>query len=327
MAKKRMLTGYRPTGRMHLGHWHGNLTNMLAYQHEYECFFFIADWHALTSEYADPSEIRRYGQEIVLDWVAAGLDPEAVAIYRQSDLPEVAELYLYLQMITPLGWLERVPTYKEQQQQLSGKDLSTIGFLGYPLLQAADITIVRSEIVPVGEDQVPHLEFTREVVRRFHYFYGECFPEPEALISEAKRVPGTDGRKMSKSYDNAVYLSDPPETVKKKIMSFMTDPARKTRSDSGDPDVCPLNALHKLYDEGELAAIEDQCRTAEIGCVDHKKVLAAKLVKQVEEFQERRAALGGADQAEEILAGGLAKAKSVVTEVMGDVRRLTKVGA
>src|SRR5512139_2034561 len=226
MTKKRILTGYRPTGKLHIGHWFGNLQNMLRLQHEYEAFYFIADWHALTSNWADPSEILRSTEDMVLDWCAAGLDPDIATIYRQSDVPEVAELMLYFSMVTPMSWLERVPSYKEQRDQISDKDLGNVGFFLYPLLQAADITIVLADYVPVGEDQRPHLELTREIVRRFNTAYGEYLPEPEAIIPEAgARVPGTDGRKMSKSYGNAIFISDPAEEIRAKVSSMLTDPA------------------------------------------------------------------------------------------------------
>ncbi len=235
---QRILTGYRPTGKLHLGNLHGNLKEMIELQEKAECFFFIADWHALTTDYQDPSCMREYTEEMVLDWLAAGIDPGKAAVYRQSDLPEVAEFQLYLSMITPLGWLERVPSFKEQQEQLQGKDISTHGFLGYPVLQAADILMVRADGVPVGEDQLPHLELTREIVRRFNFLYGETFKEPQSLLSRSPRIPGTDGRKMSKSYGNFISLTDPPDEMRKKVLSMITDPARRTRKDPGDPEKC-----------------------------------------------------------------------------------------
>jgi tryptophanyl-tRNA synthetase len=328
-VKQRVLTGYRPTGRLHLGHWHGNLQNMLRLQTDYDCFFFVADWHALTSDYADTSGIRASAEEIVADWLAAGLDPEACHIYRQSDVPEIAELNLYLSMITPVPWLERVPTYKEQQQQLTGRDLSTIGFLEYPLLQAADIIIMRSELVPVGEDQLPHLEFAREVVRRFHGFYGECFPEPKALVSEAKRVPGTDGRKMSKSYANTIDVMDEPDVIRKKVMSYITDVDKIRKADPGRPEICALYDLHCLHDAGDKGAIEEcarRCRAGELGCVEHKKQVAENIIADLAPFQERRRELEARPGlAEEVLAEGAAKVRPIADSTMADVRRLMKL--
>lgn len=321
--KRRVLTGYRPTGKLHLGHWHGNLQNMLALAREYECYFFVADWHALTSEYADTRQIRAFGEEIVLDWMAAGLDPDEVHIYRQSDVPEIAELTLYLSMIVPIPWLERVPTYKEQQQQITGKDLSTIGFLQYPLLQTADIIIMRSELVPVGEDQLPHLEFAREVVRRFHNFYGECFPEPEALLSEAKRVPGTDGRKMSKSYGNTIDLMDDEGTVLKKVSSYVTDPKKIRKDDPGRPEICPLHELHGAHDRGDLEDCAVRCRAGELGCVEHKRLVAAHVSEDLAPYQERRRELEARPGlAEEVLAQGAGRVRPIADATIADVRRL-----
>ena len=278
-SKKRTLTGYRPTGKLHIGHWFGNLQNMLELQHDYDAYYFIADFHALTTHWADPSDVRASTEEMVLDWCAAGLDPEVCTIYRQSDVPEVAELNLFFSMVTPMSWLERVPSYKEQREQVTDKDLGNAGFFLYPLLQAADITIVRADNVPVGEDQLPHLELTREVVRRFNNAYGEYLVEPKAIIAKSgARVPGTDGRKMSKSYGNAIYISDTPEEMRKKVMSFVTDPQRKLKTDPGDPDICPLHQVHKLFAPAdEIGEWDRCCRTAECGCVAHKKKLADDL--------------------------------------------------
>jgi tryptophanyl-tRNA synthetase len=328
-VKQRVLTGYRPTGQLHLGHWHGNLQNMLKLQADYDCFFFIADWHALTSEYADPSLIRAAGEEIVLDWEAAGIDPAACHVYRQSDVPETAELALYLSMITPIPWLERVPTYKEQQQQITGRDLSTIGFLEYPLLQTADIIIMRSELVPVGEDQLPHLEFGREVVRRFHGFYGQCFPEPKGMVSEAKRVPGLDGRKMSKSYANAIGLMDPPDVIKKKVGSYITDVQKIRKDDVGRPEICALHDLHRMHPgagAGEVDEAARACRAGELGCVAHKRQVAENIIADLADFQERRRDLDSRPGlAEEILAEGAAKVKPIADATMADVRHLMRL--
>lgn len=324
--RRRVLTGYRPTGRLHLGHWHGNLQNMLALAKEYECFFFVADWHALTSEYADTAMVRPFTEEIVLDWVAAGLEPDEVHIYRQSDIPETAELALYFGMITPVPWLERVPTYKEQQQQLTGKDLSTLGFLQYPLLQTADIVLMRSHLVPVGEDQLPHLEFAREVVRRFHNLYGDCFPEPEALLSQAKRVPGIDGRKMSKSYANTIDLIDDPDTIAKKVGSYITDPRKVRKADPGRPEVCALHELHRLHDRGDLEDAAAGCRAGELGCVEHKRRVAGYVAEDLAPYQERRAALHkDVGLAGEVLADGARRVRPIAQGTLGDARRSMKL--
>ena len=325
MTKKRILTGYRPTGKLHLGHWFGNLQNMLTLQHDYDAYYFIADWHALTSDWADPTGITQFTEEMVLDWCAAGLDPEICTIYRQSDVPEVAELAMYFAMVTPMSWLERVPSYKEQRDQITDKDLGNLGFFMYPLLQAADITIVLADFVPVGEDQLPHLELTREIARRFNNAYGDFLVEPQAIIAEAgARVPGTDGRKMSKSYGNAIFISDPPEELRAKVMSFLTDPARKLKTDPGDPDICPLHQVHKLIAPAEEIAEWDRCcRVAECGCVAHKRKLVDDLIAYLGPFQERRAELEAIPNfAAEVLAGGAAKARPVTSGVVSTCREL-----
>ncbi len=325
MTKKRILTGYRPTGKLHLGHWFGNLQNMLSLQHEYDAYYFIADWHALTSDWSDPSSIAKFTEEMVLDWCAAGLDPEVSTIYRQSDVPEVAELALYFAMVTPLSWLERVPSYKEQKDQITDKDLGNLGFFMYPLLQAADIDIVLADYVPVGEDQLPHLELTREITRRFNNAYGDFLVEPQAIIAKAgARVPGLDGRKMSKSYGNAIFISDAPDEIRRKVMSFMTDPARKLKTDPGDPDICPLHQVHKLIaPEEEIAEWDRCCRVAECGCVAHKRKLAEDLVTYLEPFQARRAELEAIPGfAVEVLAAGAAKARPVASGVVATCREL-----
>jgi tryptophanyl-tRNA synthetase len=318
---RRILTGYRPTGKLHLGNLHGNLKQMIELQEEAECYFFIADWHALTTDYQDPSRMREYTEEMVLDWLAAGIDPDKAAIYRQSDLPEVAEFQLYLSMITPLGWLERVPSFKEQQEQLQGKEISTHGFLGYPVLQAADILIVRADGVPVGEDQLPHLELTREIARRFNHLYGETFKEPQSLLSHSPRIPGIDGRKMSKSYGNYISLSDPPDEIRKKALSMITDPARRTRKDPGDPDKCGAFQLHKAYTADRLEEIAEKCRTAGWGCVECKGILAERVVESLLPFQERRKELETRQgYAWEVLERGMVKTRMVARGVLDEVR-------
>jgi tryptophanyl-tRNA synthetase len=319
--KKRALTGYRPTGYLHLGHYHGVLKKMLELQDKYECFFFVADWHALTTDYEDPKKIADYTKNLVLDWLAAGISPDKAVIYRQSDLPEVAVLALLFGMITPLGWLERNPTYKEQLRELKKRHLQTYGFIGYPVLQAADILIVLADIVPVGEDQVPHLELTREIARRFNSLYGEYFPEPEALLSKFPRVPGTDGRKMSKSYDNAIFLIDDFETIRSKVANMFTDPRRIYRKDPGHPDECPVFALHQFHTESsELESIKQDCQKALIGCKECKAKLAESIIDLLQPFQERRQALLNQEGeiVEEILREGLKKVKPIAEKVIAD---------
>jgi tryptophanyl-tRNA synthetase len=323
--KKRTLTGYRPTGKLHIGHWFGNLQNMLSLQHDYDAYYFIADWHALTTHWQDPTHVRESTEEMVLDWCAAGLDPEVCTIYRQSDVPEVGELAMYFSMVTPMSWLERVPSYKEQRTQVTDKDLGNLGFFMYPLLQAADIAIVLADAVPVGEDQLPHLELTREIVRRFNNVYGDYLVEPAGITpKEGARVPGTDGRKMSKSYGNAIYISDEPEVMRTKVMSFVTDPQRKLKTDPGDPDICPLHAVHKLFAPAEEIAQWDACcRSAECGCVAHKKKLAEDMVAYYAPFQAKRAELAAIPgYAWDVLARGADKARPVTGEVVKTCREL-----
>jgi len=327
MKRPRILSGMRPTGALHLGNYMGALENWVALQDKYECFFFIADWHSLTSDYADPSAIRGNVIDVATDWLAAGLDPARSTLFIQSLVPQHAELHLLLSMIVPVPWLERVPTYKEQQQQLSDKDLSTYGFLGYPLLQTADIIIYKADAVPVGEDQAPHVEIAREIVRRFNSFYGEVFPEPQTLLTEAKRIPGTDGRKMSKSYGNAIFLKDDPETVKQKLRTMMTDPARQRRTDPGDPDNCPVFDLHRAFspaDTREWAAAG--CRSAGIGCLDCKARLAEHMLERLAGVHARRPELAKRpDTVWDILIEGSKKAREVAEATMEDVRGAMKI--
>lgn len=290
VERKRILSGMRPTGRLHLGNLHGALENWIQLQTQYECFFFVADWHALTTDYADPKEIRANSWDMILDWLAAGLDPAQSTLFIQSDVKTHAELYLLLGMVTPLPWLERNPTYKEQQQQITTKDLATYGFLGYPVLQAADIIIYRANGVPVGKDQLPHVELTREIARRFNFLYQrEVFPVPDALLTEVPVLPGTDGRKMSKSYGNCLYITEPEEQLVQKIRNMMTDPQRARKTDPGDPEVSPVFAYHKLYSSPEqVAEIAAGCRGASIGCVDCKKILIANVLERLNPLRERR---------------------------------------
>ena len=326
---KRILTGYRPTGKLHIGHWFGNLQNMLELQHQYDSFYFLADWHALTSNWADTSTLAKYTEEMVLDWCAAGLDPEIATIYRQSDVPEVAELNLYFSMVTPMSWLERVPTYKEQKEQITDKDLGNVGFFLYPQLMAADIAMLRSDAVPVGEDQAPHLELTREIVRRFNNTYGDVLVEPAAIIpKEGARVPGLDGRKMSKSYNNSIFISDEPDVMRKKAMSCMTDPARKRKDDPGDPSICPLHQIHKLVAsvDTDIAQWECDCKCAACGCVAHKKAFAEDLVKYYAPFQEKRKELEAIPGfANKVLKDGAKRVRPLAQEVIADCRRAMRI--
>lgn len=322
-SKRRILSGMRPTGPLHLGNYHGALANWVRLQAEYECFFFVADWHALTSDYENPAPIRGYTREILLDWLAAGIDPEASTLFIQSHLPEHAELYLLLGMITPVPWLERNPTYKEQIEQLQNRDLSTYGFLGYPVLQAADIILYKPFGVPVGVDQAPHVEITREIARRFNFLYGPVFPEPQVILTQTPKLLGTDRRKMSKSYGNAIFLNDSPEAVAAKVATMITDPQRMRRSDPGNPEVCNVFDFHKLYSPPELVAEVDRaCRTAGIGCVECKKLMAGHLNAFLEPMRARRRHYESEPQRlERIIAAGNEKARRVAQATLEEVRR------
>lgn len=323
MSKElRTVSGMRPTGPLHLGHYFGVLKNWVDLQHSEEAYFFVADWHALTSDYADPSRITSNIREMVLDWVAAGLDPEKCVIFRQSDVKEHGELSLLLSMITPVSWLERNPTYKEQQQQISNKDLGNAGFLCYPVLMAADILMYRPHGVPVGEDQLPHLELTREIARRFNHFYGELFPEPQAMLTPAAKCPGLDGRKMSKSYNNGIFLSDTMDDISQKVRGMFTDKARLRKSDPGDPDVCNLFPYHELLgSEDEQADIRQGCTGAKLGCVDCKKLFLKNLGAFLAPLQERRAHVAAVPSAvQDILAAGNEKACTFAKQTMCMVR-------
>jgi tryptophanyl-tRNA synthetase len=325
--KKRILSGMRPTGPLHLGNLLGALANWIEMQDEYDCFYFIADWHALTSDYEDTGLIDEYRKEIMIDWLSAGLSPEKSTLFVQSRVKEHSELFLILSMITPVPWLERNPTYKEQIGQLSNKDLSTFGFLGYPVLQAADIIMYKPYGVPVGVDQAPHVEITREIARRFNYFYGNVFPEPKVILTETPKVLGADRRKMSKSYDNAIFLSDDPETIRKKVSGMITDPQRARRSDPGNPDVCNVFAFHKLYTPPDgVAEIDQECRSAGIGCVECKQKMAENLVTALAPIREKRAYYEARPQeVEEIMAAGSDKASQTARQTMGEVREAIKV--
>ncbi|HEY7715529.1 MAG TPA: tryptophan--tRNA ligase [Candidatus Binatia bacterium] len=317
-----IVSGMRPTGKLHLGHYHGALTNWLRLQQRYQCNFFVADWHALTTDYATPEGIRQNTLDMVIDWLSVGLDPAQSVIFRQSAVKEHAELHLLFSMFTPVPWLERNPTYKEQLKEIVGKDLSTYGFLGYPVLQAADITIYKANKVPVGVDQAPHVELTREIVRRFNQLYRPIFPEPEVLLTEAQKVPGLDGRKMSKSYGNAVFLSDPPEQIDSKLSRMMTDPARVRRTDPGEPEKCPAFQLHKIYcTSEEIEFVSQGCRTAGIGCLECKKVMIKHVIEELAPIRERRAAYEKRpQQVEEILTNGSRTAQQKAAATMAEVR-------
>jgi tryptophanyl-tRNA synthetase len=288
MKKGTILSGMRPTGALHLGNYFGALENWIKLQDEYECFFFVADWHALTTGYEDTSAIKKNIDDIVIDWLSAGLDPEKCTMFVQSSIKEHAELHLLFSMNTPLSWLERCPTYKDQLAQMQDKNITTYGFLGYPCLQAADILMYKPDAVPVGEDQVPHVELTREIARRFNFLYKEIFPEPQSKLTKAKVLPGLDGRKMSKSYGNTIALSDSPEIVKKKISTMITDPARIRKDDPGHPEVCAVFSFHKIFNEAEVPEIEEQCRGGKIGCVQCKRNLSEKVTEHLTPIYERR---------------------------------------
>ncbi len=284
-----VLSGLRPTGRVHLGNYFGAVRNWVRLQDLFDCYYFVADWHALTSDYADTSKITQSTFDAVADWLAAGLDPAKATIFIQSEVKEHAELHLLLSMVTPLPWLERVPTFKDQQAQIEDKDLNTYGFLGYPLLQTADVIIYRANFVPVGEDQASHLEISREIVRRFNNFYGNVFPEPQVLLTETPKVPGLDGRKMSKSYGNTIGLTASADEIRALVMTMFTDPERIRRKDPGRPDVCNLFQFHKLFSNEEtIARVDHECRTAQIGCVDDKKLLAEIIIESLRPIREKR---------------------------------------
>ncbi len=321
----------RPTGKLHLGHYVGALANWIKLQEQYECFFFIADWHALTSDYADTSRIKQSTVEIMIDYLTAGLDPEKSTIFLQSHVPQHAELFLLFSMITPLGWLERVPTYKEQLENIKDKDLGMYGFLGYPVLMAADILMYKGNYVPVGDDQISHIELTREIARRFNNFYKwqdkPVFPEPQPLLTPSPRLPGTDGRKMSKSYNNSILLSDPESVVRQKLKTMVTDPARVRRTDPGNPDKCPVGSLHKIFsDQQTIKNVYAGCTTAGIGCIECKGWAADSLVKIMAPMQERRTKFEANPKlAWDILEAGSARAQAAAETTMKEVRGAMKL--
>jgi len=323
MAKERVVSGMRSSGKPHLGNLLGALKNWVQLQETYECFYFIADWHALTTGYADTAQNREWVREIAMDYLSAGLDPDKSVLFIQSLVPEHAELHLLLSMLTPLPWLERVPTFREQQQEMKDRDLATYGFLGYPLLQTADIIMYKAHWVPVGLDQVPHIELSREVVRRFHHLYNvQIFPEPQPKLTEVPKLPGLDGRKMSKSYDNTIYLSDSPAVLTDKVKTMMTDPARQRRRDPGNPEVCPVFDFHRIYStEAERQEVAQGCRTAGIGCIDCKGVLIRNLLTDLQPLHEKKAYYAAHPQeALAVLVHGSEQARSIARATMAEVR-------
>lgn len=321
-SRQRLLSGIQPTGQMHLGNYLGAVVNWVELQHQFESFFFIADYHALTTLYENPAQLRTCKFELAIDLLAAGLDPDKCCLFYQSDVPAHAELHLLLSMITPLPWLERVPTYKEKISEINDKDLDTYGFLGYPLLQAADIIIYKAGVVPVGKDQLPHLELTREVARRFNHLYGNVFPEPMERMTLIPTLPGTDGRKMSKSYGNIIPLSSSEDDMRKLVMGMFTDPERKRRQDPGTPEKCPVYNYQQIINRADrVAEIAGLCRTAGIGCVDCKKECAQTMLDYFAAFRERRARfLQSPDLVRDILAAGAKRAGDVAGQTMAEVK-------
>ena len=325
--KKRIVSGMRPTGKMHLGHLHGALDNWRKLQNEYECFYFIADWHALTSEYANTGIIKESILDIIIDWISVGLDPDVSTFFIQSHIKEHAELHLFFSMITPLPWLERNPTYKEQLKELSQKDLNTYGFLGYPVLQAADILMYKANGVPVGEDQAPHVELTREIARRFNHLYGQIFPEPDTLLAPTSKLLGIDRRKMSKSYDNAIFLTDTEDEIRAKTSQMITDPQRARRTDPGNPDICNVFSFHEIYTPQEtVERISAECRKALIGCVECKNLMAENLVAALAPIQAKRRELeSDMDRVRDIIEKGNSRAESIAKKTMTEVREAIRI--
>ena len=327
MQKKRIVSGMRPTGKLHLGHVHGALNNWRSLQDDYECFYFIADWHALTSDYDHTEIIRESTRDIIIDWISVGLDPNRSVFFIQSSIKEHAELHLIFSMVTPLSWLERNPTYKEQLKEMAQKNLYTYGFLGYPVLQAADILMYKANGVPVGEDQSPHVELTREIARRFNHFYGEIFPLPDVLLTPEAKILGIDRRKMSKGYDNAIFISDPKGVIEKRVSEMITDPQRARRSDPGRPDYCNVFTFHELYTAKEkVQEIDTACRKAAIGCVECKQIMAASLNAALEPIRERRRELEASPETiDAIMEAGNRKARKIARKTLEEVREVVKI--
>ena len=327
MKKGKIVSGMRPTGRMHLGHLHGALLNWKKLQEEYNCFYFIADWHALTSEYVHPDIIQESTYDIIIDWISVGLDPEVSTFFIQSEIKEHAELYLLFSMITPLPWLERNPTYKEQLNELSQKNVYTYGFLGYPVLQAADILMYKANGVPVGEDQAPHVELTREIARRFNHLYKEVFPVPKVLLTPTSKLLGIDRRKMSKSYGNAILLTDTDEKIDAKVAQMITDPQRARKTDPGDPTICNVFSFHEIYSDNETTeTIRSECPSARIGCVDCKRRMASALKIGLEPIRAKRKELeSDTEGVKEIMAEGNKKSRAIARQTMEEVREAVKI--
>ncbi|MCP4481852.1 MAG: tryptophan--tRNA ligase [bacterium] len=324
---KRLVSGMRSTGKLHIGHYKGALENWLKLQDEYDCFYFVADWHALTTKYMDLADLQNDILEMLADWLALGLDPLKTTIFKQSSVPQHAELALLLSFITPLSWLERCPTYKEQLKELSNKEISTLGFLGYPVLQTADIIMYNASYVPVGEDQQPHVELSREIVRRFNYLYAnETFVEPQTLLTQTPRLIGVDGRKMSKSYNNSIYLSDSEPEITAKVRQMVTDPSRIKVSDPGHPEVCSVFYLHEIFNTEEVDEIKSHCKAGKIGCVACKKKLVKVLVEQFAEVKEKREDfLKNPSYLQDVLAQGSTQASKIAAETLEKVRNVMKV--
>jgi len=323
----RILSGMQPSGLMHLGNLLGALENWKTLQTQHECFFFVADWHALSTNYADTSRLKEFTQELLIDWLAAGIDPNRATVFIQSQVPEHAILHLLFSMIIPIPWLERNPTYKEKQEEITEKDLTTYGFLGYPVLQAADILLYKPDLVPVGKDQLPHLELTREVGRRFNSLYTTVFPEPKEYLTKFPKVLGTDGRKMSKSYHNTINLSDTESEVRQKLKTMVTDPARVRRTDKGNPEICPVYDLHKIFSgESIIKQIDTDCRTAAIGCIDCKRQVADAMVERFSPMWETRATFSTRPKhTQEVVEEGRKRAATVAGETMAEVKEAMKI--
>ena len=327
MGRKRVLSGMQPSGLLHLGNLLGALENWKALQDQYDCFFFIADWHALSTNYADTSRIREFVHEMLVDWLAVGIDPNKATIFVQSSNPDHAILHLLLSMITPIPWLERNPTYKEKQEQIADRDLATYGFLGYPVLQAGDILLYKADFVPVGKDQLPHLELTRELARRFNSLYKGVFREPQELLTSFPKVLGTDGRKMSKSYGNTINLSDTEPVLRQKLKTMVTDPARVRRTDPGNPDICPVYDFHKIYSQpAVIERVNRECRTAEIGCIDCKKLAADVMVAKLSPVWDARKTISNdPKQVQDIVEAGADRAKKASHQTLEEVKDAMKI--
>lgn len=323
----RVLSGMQPSGLMHLGNLLGAVENWKTLQTQHECFFFVADWHALTTNYADTSRLKEFSRELLIDWLAAGIDPNRATVFIQSSVPEHAILHLLLSMIIPIPWLERNPTYKEKQEEIRERDLSTYGFLGYPVLQSADILLYKPDLVPVGKDQLPHLELTRELARRFNNLYTPVFPEPKEHLTQFPKVLGTDGRKMSKSYGNTINVSDTEPEVRQKLKTMVTDPARIRRTDKGNPDVCPVYDFHKIFSSQKvIKQVDTDCRTAAIGCIDCKRLLADAMVERFSPMWERRATLTAhPGQIKEIVESGRQRASTMASKTLTEVKDAMKI--